>query len=287
MRHAVDRVVVLEVAAALARLEPGRAGAAVGVLPAGQRQQGFRHRRPVHALFRADHAPAVAAEPVGRRAGHGRADRVVVDAEVVPVDQEVEVVERQAPGRVQRLEHAAGGQPALALQEEDLDAGRARALERQRLARGGRAAVARRPGVELQEEGLARHLGVARQPAAAPEAQQILPEQGAFGSAGDRVAAVAGLRMLDPQRLVEHGQGAVDQRDRVPRAQHEAVAEALLRVADVPPHRTAEQGRDQDMHLRPRPARMPALAIVQDDVQKLVDQVLGFFPVGELGGEIL
>ena len=160
-------------------------------------------------------------------------------------------------------------------------------LERQRLARGGRTAVARWPGIELQEEGLAAHLGVAGQPAAVPEAQQILPEQRALGSAGDGVSAVAGLRQFDPQRLVEHGQGAVDQRDRVPRAQHETIAEALLRVADVPPHRAAEQAGDQDVHLRPRPARMPALAIVQDNVQKLVDQVFGFFPVGELGDECL
>ena len=56
-----------------------------------------------------DHAPAVAAEPVRGGAGDDGADGGVVDAEVVPVDDEVEVVEAQAPGGVHGLVHARRG----------------------------------------------------------------------------------------------------------------------------------------------------------------------------------
>src|SRR5712691_7159515 len=82
-----------------------------------------------------------------------------VDAEVVPVDHEDQVVQAQAPRRVLGLVGRTRGEPALALEHEDLDLARARQLQGERLARGRRHAVPGRTGVELQEERPALHLG--------------------------------------------------------------------------------------------------------------------------------
>ncbi len=68
----------------------------------------------------------------------------------------------------------------------------------------------------------------------------------------------------------------------MPAGEHEAVAEALLRVADIPAHLARQQQRQQGVHLGARAARMPALAVVEDDVDGVVDQVFDHLPVGEV-----
>ncbi len=133
-RRAVALVVVLPVAAALARPEPRRRGHAVGVLAAGRFQHGGGDRTPLGALHRPVHPPVVGLEPALRGPGHDRRDGRVVDPVVVPVEQEHEVRQAQAPGRVAGLVAGARGQATLALDHEDLDLLRAGQLERDRLA---------------------------------------------------------------------------------------------------------------------------------------------------------
>ncbi len=67
--------------------------------------------------------------------------------------------------------------------------------------------------------------------------------------------------------------------------QDEAVAKPLLGVADVPPHHPAEQGDHQGVDLGPRSAGVAALAVVEHKVNKLINQVLDFLPLGEMGGQ--
>ena len=104
---------------------------------------------------------------------------------------------------------AAGRQAAFAFDGEDLDLVAAGHLERQRLAGGGRHAVARRAGVELEEERLAGHLGVAGQALVAAQGHQVFREDAAL--LRHEVALVAGLLVLGAHGLVEDGQRGIDQ----------------------------------------------------------------------------
>src|SRR5438105_9961806 len=61
-----------------------------------------------------------------------------------------------------------------------------------------------------------------------------------------------------------------------------AVAEPLLRVADIPAHEAAECEGDEHMPLRARAAGMAALAVVLEDVNKVVNAVADFLPVREM-----
>ena len=75
----------------------------------------------------------------------------------------------------------------------------------------GRHAVAGRPGVELQEERLALHLGVAGQAAAAPQPEQVLPGQRPLAVVGEGEARRRASRSCaGAHDLVEHGQRRVD-----------------------------------------------------------------------------
>ena len=167
----------------------------------------------------------------------------------------------------------AGGQAALALHHEDLDLLRARELQRDRLAGRRWHAVPRRPGVELQEEGLALHLGVAGEPAAAAQLEQVLP--------GERPAAVigegeggAGIPLgAGAQHLVEHGQRRVDERHRVAGGEDKSIREGPPRLADVPAHRSGQEERQEHVHLGARAAGVPALAVVEGQVDRLVDDL--------------
>src|SRR5439155_25498234 len=73
-RRAVALVVVLPVAAALARLEPGHRRHAVGILSARRLEDRPRYRLPVRALLGAGHAPAIGVEPALRGPGDDLAD---------------------------------------------------------------------------------------------------------------------------------------------------------------------------------------------------------------------
>ncbi len=262
-------------------------GARSGVVAHHHRQHGLRYRPPLAAELGSKDAPAVRAEPVVRPAVHDAADRVIVDPEVVPIDHQVQIVERQPPGRVHHLVRRAGRQSGLALETEDLDALGPGALEGQRQPRRRRPAVPRRPGVEFQEQRLALHLGVPRQAASVSEVEQVLPDQRSLGRVRHGVASIACLLVLEAQGLVEHGQRGVDQRDRMAADQDETIAEALLGMADVPAHDAAEQRHQQRVHLGARAAGMTALAVVHDQVQKLVDDVLGLLPAVELARQFL
>src|SRR5205807_341759 len=81
------------------------------------------YRAELGPLLRAEHPEAVRLEPGPRLAVDNLTDRELVDAEVVPVHQVVEVVEAEAESRVLRLVRRAGRVPALTLDGEDLVAG--------------------------------------------------------------------------------------------------------------------------------------------------------------------
>ncbi len=274
-------VVVFQVPSALAGLHPHGGRDPAGIVRRQRFREHARDRFPALPLLGARNPPPVRREPVHRRAVDGAADAVIVDAEIVPVHQVDQVVERETPGGVGRLVGGAGGQSAFAFEDEDLHPIGARALQGQRDARRGGAAVTRWAGVELQEQGPALHLRVSGKPPAPAEARQVFPVQRAMLGVADMVALVAGLAVLEPHRLVQHREGAVDERDGVAGAQHEAVREATGRIADVPPHRPAQEGGEQDGRLGPRASGVPALAVVDDDIDELIDQVPDRVPVGE------
>src|SRR5262249_53540995 len=162
-------------------------------------------RAELAALLGPEDAEAVRLEPARRRAVDDLADRELVDAVVVPVDQVVEIVEPESEGAVLRLVGRAGGVAALAPHPPDAHAGRAGWCERRALAGRGGGAVAGRAGVEFQEKGLALHLGVTGQPLVAAEAEQVLPDELAVVGVRHLVALVAGPLELGPQGGVVDG----------------------------------------------------------------------------------
>ena len=83
-----------------------------------------------------------------------------VDAEVVPVEDHVEVIQPETEGGVLGLVPAAGGVAPFALDAEHLHFTDASALERHRLTDADRRTVTARSGVELHEEILTLHLDV-------------------------------------------------------------------------------------------------------------------------------
>ena len=75
--------------------------------------------------------------------------------------------------------------------------------------------------------------------------------------------------------------GGVHDRGGVPGREHESVGVGEPGPADVPAHRAREHGREQEVHLRARAARVAALPVVEGEVDELVDDVLDDLPVGE------
>ena len=77
------------------------------------------------------------------------------------------------------------------------------------------------------------------------------------------------------ERLVEHGERRVDQRHGVAGDEHEAIAEGLPRLAQVPAHARREAAATSSMCTLERDAAgMAALAVVEREVDALVDEVL-------------
>ena len=150
-------------------------------------------RRPFRALGGPDHPPAVWREPVHRRTRApptGRRSRI--DAEVVPVDQEDEVVEPQSPGRVLGLVGGAGGEPALALHGEDLHLVDTGELEGQRLSRGGGMPWPEGPVLNFRKRVLPAISAWPGKPAAVAKVQQVLPGERPAAPVGEGEARVAG-----------------------------------------------------------------------------------------------
>ena len=181
------------------------------------------------------------------------------------------------------LVRGAGRQPALALDREDLDLLGAGHLEGEGLAGRERHAVAGRPGVGLEEERLAGHLGVPGQAAPVAEGPQVLPGQRPSpvvreGEPGIPVGLVARA-----QALVEDRQRGIDERHGVTGRQHEPVGEAAPGSPDVPAHGAGQQRRQQEVALRPGPAGMARLAVVEGQVDALVDDVEEHLVAVEVG----
>ncbi len=274
MRDAVGGGVLLAVAATLLGPEPGHRGQPRGVVTPRRLEDRAQDRLPGHAVRRAERAPAVRPEPVLGRAVDDGGGGPRVDAEVVPVDEEDEVAETQAPGRVERLVGDARRQAALPFHDEDLDLRAAGHLERQRLAGGDGHAVAGRAGVGLEEQRLAGHLGVAGQAAAVPEGEQVLPGEGPATVVREGEALIAVEGVAGAHALVERGQDGVDERHRVPGRQDEAVGEGAPGSQHVPAHGPGEQRAQHEVDLRAGAARMARLAVVEGQVDELVDDVL-------------
>jgi imidazoleglycerol phosphate dehydratase HisB len=95
----------------------------------------------------------------------------------------------------------------------------------------------------------------------------------------DCVAQVAGLLILDAHRFVEDCQCAINEWNCVTAQQDEPVAKTFFGVADIPAHDAAQKRGDQHVDFGARPTRVATLAIVEDDVNELINQVFGLFPV--------
>ena len=91
---------------------------------------------------------------------HDRAGPSGVDPEIVPVDEEDEVIKPEPPGRVLRFMARARGEGSLTLDRDNVDPVRVRSLQGDRLTNRGGNPMAGRARVPLQEEGLALHLGM-------------------------------------------------------------------------------------------------------------------------------
>ena len=283
---AVRGRVVDAVATALAGLEPDAPGATTGVLRVDHLEQGSGQLPEVVAVLGPGHAPAIGLEPVLRLAvAHGRVGEGV-DAVVVPVEEVDQVVEAEAPGAVLHLVVRAGRVAALALHGED-PRGRARVLERHGLAESRRGAVARGPGVGLEEEGLALHLRVAGQVSVVAQVQEVLPHELALFGVRNRVARVPRAGVTDAQGFVVDGQQRVDRRVAVSGHQHEPVAAGQLGPAHVEAHPCPQGRGDEHRHLGARAAGVAALPQVEHQVDALVDQVPDHLPVAEVGGEVV
>src|SRR5262245_5135459 len=116
----------------------------------------------------------------------------------------------------------------------------------------------------------------------AAEAQQITPDELAFLGVWHKVPWI--LRLFVPclQRRVVHRQHRIDNWDRVPRDQDEAVTEAVFWMANIPAHEAAKRKRHQQVHFRTRTAGMAALSVIFKDVDVLIDTVLDLLPVSKM-----
>ena len=95
-------------------------------------------------------------------------------------------------------------------------------------------------GVELEEERLAFHLGVPREPAVVPQLEEVFPIERALFSVGDEVSLVTSLLVADAQGLVVDREHRVDAGVAVTGDEDEAITEGELRPADVPAHPRAQ-----------------------------------------------
>ncbi len=68
--------------------------------------------------------------------------------------------------------------------------------------------------------------------------------------------------------------------------QHESVAEAFLGMANVPMEDATQQRDNQRIHFGTRSTRVAALTVVEDQVDELVDQILGFLPLVEMVSQL-
>ena len=278
--------VILPVAAAFAGLEPRHARDVAGISPASRIEHGPGHRPPFRAFLSASDPPSVRSKPVHRRAVDNARGRPGVDAEVVPVDEEDEIGQPKPPCRVFGLVSAPGREPSLTLDGEDFYLAGTRQLQRQSLSDRGADAVGRWAGVVLEEQAFPRHLGVPGKSAAMTELGQHLPCESELTVVWERVTLEASPFVPGPEPFVEHGQRGVDEGDGVPGGQDEAVGEAQPRPAHVPSHRPRQGERQYHVDLRARPARVPALAVIEGQVYALVDKVLQHLIASEvrLGG---
>jgi hypothetical protein len=207
---------------------------------------------------------------------------VGVDPEIIPVEDHVQVVQAQTIARILGLVPAAGGVAAFAFEPEDLHAFGAGVLESHGLTCADRSAVAAGSGVELHEEVLLGHLYMARKAVDVAEAQQVFPSQHALSAPADEILVVTGLLMHDTQGFVEYAQGGVNQGCGVSGHQDEPVAELLFGMADVPPHGSTQQQTHEVMDLGTASPGVPALTIVEHQVDLLIDDVLDDLPAGEV-----
>jgi hypothetical protein len=70
----------------------------------------------------------------------------------------------------------------------------------------------------------------------------------------------------------------------VARYQRKAITESFFGVPDVPAHGAGENQRDECMDLGAGAAWMPALAVVQHEIDVLIRAILELLPVVKLGG---
>ena len=119
-----------------------------------------------------------------------------------------------------------------------------------------------------------------------PEAEEVVPHQLPLVRLRHGVTLVAGALVLRAQRGVVRRQRRIDERHGMPRDEDVAVAEALLRVADVPAHEAAERQGDKHVPLRARAAGVPTLPVVLEDINEVVNAVADLLPIRESASRV-
>ncbi len=167
---------------------------------------------------------------------------------------------------------------AFAFDTKDFDALGAGFLQGNGFAGTYRTAVTAGAGIEFHEEVLLGHLGVAGQAAHITEAQDVFPGQHAIVAATDQVFLVTGLLVHHAQGFVENREGRVDQGHGVAGRQHEPVAKPFFGMPDIPAHGATQQQADEVVGLGATAAGVTALAVVQHQIDLLIDDVLDDLP---------
>ena len=122
---------------------------------------------------------------------------------------------------------------------------------------------------------------MARKAVAASQQEQVLPRQRPLPVVGEG-ELLAGVALVPgSQHLVEDGERRVHQWNRVARRQDEPIHEGTPGPAQVPAHRAREQQGHEEVDLGPRSTGMPALPVVERQVDRFVDQLAQQLPVLE------
>ncbi|MPM65178.1 hypothetical protein SDC9_112070 [bioreactor metagenome] len=151
MGGSVARSVIFAVTPSFAGLEPKHRGLFFLVVNTNHCVQLLCERGKIRTVFSAENFPAMRSEPILGLARQDITGLVPIDAIVIPVYKEVQVVQSHAPGGVKRLVGGPWGKPSFTFHDEDLHIAGSCSLQRKCQTGCCRGAMTGRAGVGLQK----------------------------------------------------------------------------------------------------------------------------------------